>query len=608
MLLRFRTKEGTFRVPCQPEETLESVVYKVITNELKKTVDSLDLNSIHIQCNGSDSINLKDVSAKTVISLNLKHGDMLTMNYKENESSPAFAASNSASVTVNNINQQKLPELPVDISLKNQTGLIPRKKLKLCKHGDKGMCEYCAPLPPWDKEYQLDHGFKHISFHAYLKSLEEQSVSNKSKNLGASYIHPLSQPNFKINKTISCAHDAWPRGICSKCQPSAITLQQQPFRMCDHVQFVESGLINEFVDSWRQTGTQRLGVLYGTYEEYNGTVKGATLVDELLPPLGVKALVQAIYEPTQHDEVDGLTYDVENFKHELEQTNKIAAQFGIYPVGVIFTDLDDSGKGDGSVLCKRHKDSYFLSSLEVIMSSKFQLQHKNVCHESEQGYYSSKFVTCCVTGNLQNEIDINTYQVSVEAEALVYADMISGSTHPSLAWINDTTDKRYVPEIFYMKKNEYNLTVKENAQPAFPIEYLLVTLSHGFTDAKHDLKLFKSVSGFPWANRAHVGFKQDYYELKKYLGNDLNNFDNLESLRIKLSNFHVLLFLQKCEILGPEEWQLLVSIVKNEANTPTPENSTTTNDSNNNDINDQMLQLVSSPGWQTLAMIMQESI
>ncbi|KAK7051148.1 Nuclear protein localization protein 4, partial [Halocaridina rubra] len=89
-------------------------------------------------------------------------------------------------------------------------------------------------------------------------------------------------------------HPPWPKGICSKCQPSAITLNRQSYRHVDNVMFENPNLVERFLNYWRVTGHQRLGFLYGRYEPH------------LDVPLGIKAAVTAVYEPPQESSRDHL--------------------------------------------------------------------------------------------------------------------------------------------------------------------------------------------------------------------------------------------------------------------------------------------------------------
>lgn len=509
---------------------------------------------------------------KTIGDLGLKHGDLLfatigdIVETQDDEPSIEIDAKSSAKDVFTKVKQ---PE--VDNMLDKLDGKIKRQRdPKMCKHGEKGMCEYCMPLEPFDSDYQERNKIKHLSFHAYLRKLNAQA----NKNQGSSYMAPLDEPDYTVNKNCPSGHAPWPNGICSKCQPSAITLQQQSFRLVDHVEFSSSSIINKFIDSWRQTGTQRLGYMYGRYVPYEGV------------PLGIKAVVEAIFEPPQHDELDGLTLSLP--WDEEKEVDAVAKSCGLQKVGVIFTDLIDSGEGTGSVICKRHVDSYFLSSQEICFAAELQRRNPNPSKWSITGQFSSRYVTCVISGNAKNEIDISSYQVSTAAEAMIKADLIEPSTNPSVMRIKEPSKTRYVPEIFYSKINEYKRKIQENAKPAFPVEYLLVTLTHGFPE--NEKPIFSSTSNFPIENRAYIGVVQDMQSLAKQLG--ITRFSatmSPEQLSSAVSDFHLLNHIHTMGILSKVEEKILVDVATK------------------NSLEDAGL-LLNSPGWSTLVTIVQSSI
>lgn len=339
-----------------------------------------------------------------------------------------------------------------------------------CRHGPNGMCDYCMPLEPYDAAYQTEHAIKHLSFHAYLRQLAPQqsapSTSEGAKATPSSALPPLNPLSYRVkNPCPTGGHAPYPAGICSSCQPSAITLSRQTWRSTDHLEIATPAIIDGFLSSWRLTGRQRFGWMLGNYKPY----------DEV--PMGVKAVVEAIHEPPQEGDLDGLSLELP--WEDQERVLEIANAAGLQIVGIVFTDLTPNPEDKTKTLCKRHGDSFFLSSLETIFSARQQLVHPLKTKSSPTGKFSSRLVTAVLSGTPDGGIDLACYMASEQACAMADADMIEATVEPGTVRIKTDSEGegRYVPDAFFTYKNEYNIQVKETAKPCFPVEYLLVNVS-----------------------------------------------------------------------------------------------------------------------------------
>lgn len=344
---------------------------------------------------------------------------------------------------------------------------IPRgRDSRFCKHGANAMCDYCMPLEPYDAAYHTEHSIKHLSYHAYLRKLAPKGSAATSSS---ALLPPLEPQSYRVK--VPCptgSHLDWPKGICTACQPSAITLQSQPFRMVDHLEIASVDVIDRFLHAWRVTGLQRFGWLIGRYEAYDKV------------PMGVKAVVEAIHEPPQEGDPDGLSLGL---PWEEEPRIKELAKHASTPlriVGYIFTDLVPEPDDRSKTLYKRHPQSFFLSSLEAIFAAQVQLQNPTPSKSSPTGLFASRMITAVLTGTEDGGIDVSAYQVSEQACAMVEADMIEASVDPGIVRVKEedrTEDSaRYIPDVFFRYKNEYGLEVKKSAKPSFPVEYLMVNV------------------------------------------------------------------------------------------------------------------------------------
>jgi nuclear protein localization family protein 4 len=231
--------------------------------------------------------------------------------------------------------------------------------------------------------------------------------------------------------------------------------------MVDHLEFPSTDLIDRFLQAWRRTGLQRFGWLIGRYEPY----------DEV--PMGVKAVVEAIHEPPQEGELDGLSLGIPwEDEPRIRELAKLAST-PLTIVGYIFTDLDPVPKDKTKNLYKHHPQSFYLSSPEPIFAATLQKMSPVPSRSSETGYFGSRLVTAILAGTEDGAISISAYQVSEQAVAMVDADMIEASVEPGIVRVKDEDRSqdaaRYVPDVFFRYKNEHGLEAKKTANRVSPL-------------------------------------------------------------------------------------------------------------------------------------------
>ena len=279
MLLRFQSKNGQFRLSAEATDTFGSLAAQILPNLPETTEPS----SIRISPKPvgekptEQERRLVDIANAKLSDVGIKHGEKLYVGYSEKEiNGNATNGTTNGTTTTRKLNGQVVSTQPATVTfavpalikspwetvkqsalddrLDKVDGKIHRTKdQKMCRHGPKGMCDYCQPLEPYDKNYLEEKKIKHTSFHSHLRKIN--STTNKPE-LKSSYMPPLSEPFYRVRSDCPSGHPLWPDGICTKCQPSAITLQPQPFRMVDHVEFSDASIEDKVIDFWRSCGCQ----------------------------------------------------------------------------------------------------------------------------------------------------------------------------------------------------------------------------------------------------------------------------------------------------------------------------------------------------------------
>ncbi|CAK9818482.1 Nuclear protein localization protein 4 homolog [Anthophora plagiata] len=546
--LRVQCSEGTKRIDVNPYDTISQL--------FKKISKAFELNSfefgLYLERNHKNE--LPFTHNRTVSGAGLSHGDMLYLvphNNTQLWSTPSTssavidASQDSGSMDVtettnhstNTSRSSSIAVEDVDEQLWKLDGKIERKRdEKLCRHGANACCVHCTPLEPFDEAYLKEQNIKHLSFHSYLRKLTAGVDRGKFVQ--------LDDISCRI-KTGCKDHPPWPRGICSKCQPSSITLNRQTYRHVDNVMFENPSLVERFLNYWRSTGHQRIGFLYGRYEIHTDV------------PLGIRAVVAAIYEPPQESTKNSIRLLPDEKEAVVDE---LAHLLNLRKVGWIFTDLIANDIKKGTVKHFRNIESHFLSAQECIMAGYFQNQHPNPCRFSPSNYFGSKFVTVCVTGDEKNQIHMEGYQVSNQCMALVRDGcLVPTKDAVELGYVIESTDKQYVPDVFYKEKDSYGNEVSRLARP-LPVEYLLVDvpastpLTPQFTFYVSD-----NITPFPIENRLIDGHVQEFSSLCSYM----QQFSKEQFLEAA-SDFHLLIFIATMDMFPMKDHMLpLLEAIRN---------------------------------------------
>uniref|UniRef100_A0A671RUC4 Nuclear protein localization protein 4 homolog n=1 Tax=Sinocyclocheilus anshuiensis TaxID=1608454 RepID=A0A671RUC4_9TELE len=493
-IIRVQSPEGMKKIASTKRETAAAFLEKVA----KEFGLSSNGFSIYLNRNKTGEILSQN---KTLSLLKIKHGDMLFLF-------PSSAGPSSE-------NMDTIQEDEIDQYLSKQEGKIYRNRdpqLIADPHGTN----------PFDEDYlnHLDPPVKHMSFHAYIRKLT--GGADKGKFVA------LENISCKIKSGCE-GHPPWPEGICTKCQPSAITLNRQKYRHVDNIMFENHTIADRFLDFWRKTGNQRMGYLYGRYTEHKDI------------PLGIRAEVAAIYEPPQIGTQNSLEL-IEDPK--AEAVEEIAAKLGLRKVGWIFTDLLSEDTRIGTVHYTRNKDSFFLSAEECITAGHFQNQHANACRLSPDGHFGSKFFTVVATGGPDNQVHFEGYQVSNQCMALVRDEcLLPCRDAPELGYAKESSTEQYVPDVFYKDKDKFGNDITYLARP-LPVEYLIIDITTTFP--KDPVFTFSSTLRFPIENRDALGETQDFHSLATYLSQCSSSSSSFLDI---VSDFHLLLFLVTNEVM-----------------------------------------------------------
>eukprot|EP01053_Blabericola_migrator_P005928 Blabericola_migrator_1__5927@NODE_299_length_10197_cov_100_341955_g246_i0_p2_GENE_NODE_299_length_10197_cov_100_341955_g246_i0NODE_299_length_10197_cov_100_341955_g246_i0_p2_ORF_typecomplete_len489_score96_78NPL4/PF05021_15/6_4e51zfNPL4/PF05020_15/1_8e14UN_NPL4/PF11543_8/5_7e07ubiquitin/PF00240_23/0_00065Ubiquitin_2/PF14560_6/0_0023_NODE_299_length_10197_cov_100_341955_g246_i015633029 len=181
--------------------------------------------------------------------------------------------------------------------------------------------------------------------------------------------------------------------------PPTISLKHQLYRHVDHLEVMNIKEMSQFVAYWRRDmAFQRAAFLIGYYKE-----------DPHYNECGVRAVVEAVYEPPQMSHTDCVEIQSEN--PFLPVVERIAAALGLEIIGWVFTHLP------------RKK---LITASEILQMGRLQLDriHRGLHYT---GYPISTFVTMTISPKeeLRGEAGPDAFMLSDLGLAMIRDDLLS---------------------------------------------------------------------------------------------------------------------------------------------------------------------------------------
>jgi nuclear protein localization family protein 4 len=295
-----------------------------------------------------------------------------------------------------------------------------------CLHGPTGKCPNCVTK-------DVIEDVKHISFDEFLAKRQAKCKGTHDPNSKCNNCTPPLEHSYKFNRNCN-KHAPYPEGLCGKCIPPAVSLGSQHYRHVDYVSFMNFEEINLFVQQWQKDHClkQRMAYLFGYFAEDPNY------------PNGIRAVVEAIYEPKQigdHDSVQPL--DDKNDYIVDAISNALTLEF----IGWMFTTINT----DKEVL---------MCSYDIKKAAIYQEQYK-VKHSS--GNWVSKFITVMVKPKEDGNVGVECCMVSDSFQALVRDGIIGDCVDKAIIPIRKAEKNEVLPDIFQESKKV------ESFDPAFAI-------------------------------------------------------------------------------------------------------------------------------------------